>query len=236
MVSISGTSIRHFFFDQDSWLWRPNRPLLYWLTTVVLAVAVGVTVWHILDITPNYEVTYAPGTGKVESVIANEGHVYTVANGSLLVPDLQDKMPEGVRFEGGLPVYVAVDRSTFTQKVLSRLLNVPMDLLILAAIWLFRRVALTAAGTDSAPANPFVWGNVRRLRVIAALAIVAPLIDMGAGIARLELVIPRLKEFSVLHWDLSAFLLPFGIGLVLAVLAEVFAVGIRLREDVEGLV
>ena len=233
---VSRTSIRHFLFSQDSWLWQPNRSLLYWITTVVFALAVGVTAWHILGLDLNYTVTYDASAGKVSNVASHRGQLYTSANGSLMVPDLQDRMPAGVRFEGSLPVYVSVDRPTLGSKVLSRLLAVPMDLLILAVIWLFRRVALTAVGTPEAPANPFVWANVRRLRIIAGLAVVAPLVDAWSNVALLELVRPTLKEFSMLGWDMTSFLLPAGIGLVLAVLAEVFATGIRLREDVEGLV
>jgi DUF2975 family protein len=233
---VGGASIKHFLFSPDSWLWQPNRSLLYWITTAVLALAIGVTVWHILDVDLAYTVSYEASTGKVTNVASHTGQLYTLANGSLMVPDLQEKMPAGVRFEGSLPVYVAVDRSTFASKVLIRLLAVPMDLLILALIWLFRRVALTAVGTPKAPANPFVWTNVRRLRIIAALVVVAPVIDSWSHIALLELVRPTLQEFSMLGWDVTSFLLPAGIGLVLAVLAEVFAAGIRLREDVEGLV
>jgi Protein of unknown function (DUF2975) len=233
---IRGASLKHFFFSSDSWLWRPNRPLLYWITTTVFLLAIGGTVWDILEIDFQYSWKYSLPGGYFESSSSPTDGVYIHANGARMVRDLQSKMPVGVQLEGSLPVFVNVDRSTVASKVLSRLTVVPMDLLILAIIWLFRRLALTAIGTREAPANPFIWGNVRRLRIIATLVMALPVIDAWSGLARTELVSGTLKEFTMYSWYLPNFLFPFGLGLMLAVLAEVFAAGIRLREDVEGLV
>jgi len=52
----------------------------------------------------------------------------------------------------------------------------------------------------------------------------------------MELVSGTLHEFSMFSWDATGMFVAFGMGFALAVLAEVFAAGIRLREDVEGLV
>ena len=233
---INWASIRHFLFSQDSWLWRPNRPLLYWITTVVLVLSVAQVAWDILDINLRYSFSYSSRSEKFKTNISSDSRVYTLANADLMTPDLQEKMPPGVRVYGSLPVYVDVDRSTFRSKLLTRLAAVPMDLLFLAIVWLFRRVALTAVGTREAPANPFVWANVRRMRIIAALFLLAPVIEMWSGIAEWEMVSWTLKEFSMYTWDLSGTSLWFSTAFVLAVIAEVFAAGIRLQEDVEGLV
>ena len=232
---ITRASIRHFFFSEDSWLWRPNRSLLYWITTAVLCLAVVQTVWDVLDV--KYLTWYLGYNTKSDGFSGDLGHeraLYTVANADLMVPDLQEKMPPGVRVYGNLPVWVDVDRSTIEYKVLSRLSTVPLDLMVLVAVWLFRRIALSSVGTRETPANPFVWANVRRLRIIATLIILYPAIKVWTDIAQLELVSGTLQEFSMLVFETSGISIAFGV--VLAIIAEVFAAGIRLREDVEGLV
>ncbi|HET9943314.1 MAG TPA: DUF2975 domain-containing protein [Terriglobia bacterium] len=231
-------SIRHFLFSQDSWLWRPNRRLLYWITTVALICSVGQVIWDLADINLQYRFgfKYSATSKEWTGGIVDVPQIYTVANADLMTPGLQDKMPAGVRVYGSLPVYVDVDRSTLGNKILSRLSAVPVDLLILAIVWLFRRVALTAVGTHGAPGNPFIWANVRRLRIIAALLVLWPVVGTWSSVAELTLVSQTLNEFSMLEWDTNGLALGFGMGFVLAVLAEVFAAGIRLQEEVEGLV
>jgi len=231
-------SIRHFLFSEDSWLWQPNRPLLYWITTAVFMFAIAATVCDVLDIHPKYWFRFEVSKEKrqFQSNFLNEDRVYTLANGSLMVPDLQDKMPAGVHVEGSLPVYVTVDRSTFKSKALTRLSALPLDVLIVVIIWLFRRLALSAVGTPGTPGNPFVWSNVRRLRIIAVLIAMAPVVQAYSSVAEMELVSGALNEFSMLTWDATGMFVAFGISFALAALAEVFAAGIRLREDVEGLV
>jgi len=231
-------SIQHFLFSEDSWFWQPNRPLLYWITTAVFIFAIVATICDALDINPRFWFRLEAGsqTRKFEHTLTNERRVYTFANADLMVPDLQEKMPSGVRAEGSLPVYVTVDRSTLGSKILTRLSALPLDVLLLSVIWLCRRVALSAIGTPEVPGNPFVWANVRRLRIIATLIMVAPVVEMWSGVAEMELVSRTLNEFSMFSWDASWMFPAFGIGLMLFVLAEVFAAGIRLREDVEGLV
>jgi hypothetical protein len=197
----------------------------------------AVTLWDILQIDFEYSTSYTVPASNLEISWATSGDYYTLANGVRMVPDVQSKMPAGVTFAGTLPVYVAVDRSTLSSQVLRRLTSVPLDLLILAVIWLFRQVALTAIGTPESPANPFIWQNVRRLRVVAALVAAVPLIDFYSSIAEVELVSKTLQAFTLLSWEFpDSFLVSSGLALMLAVLAEVFASGIRLREDVEGLV
>jgi hypothetical protein len=235
---INAASIRHFLFSQDSWLWRPNRRLLYWITTVALVCSIGQVIWDLadLDLVFRFGFKYSAASKEWTGDVVNVPQIYTVANADLMTPDLQDKMPPGVRVYGSLPVYVDVDRSTFGNKILSRLSAVPVDLMILAMVWLFRRVALTAVGSQGAPGNPFVWANVRRLRIIATLVALVPVVDTWSRIAELTLVTQTLHEFSMLEWDSNGLALGFAMAFVLAVLAEVFAAGIRLQEDVEGLV
>jgi len=220
----------------NAWLWRPNRAFLYWLTTIILVFAVAVTVMDILDLNVHYSVTYMAKTGKVESAFSGDSRVYGLADVARVAPDLKDDLPPGLSPEGSLPVTVAVDRSTLASRVLSRLSSVPVDMVFVVVIWLLRGLALTAVGTPGSPANPFVWVNVRRLRAIGLIIMLSPVVDTWSSIAYFELGWQTLKENGIYTWDVSTMFLKFGIGVVFLIIAEVFASGIRLREDVEGLV
>ena len=85
--------------------------------------------------------------------------------------------------------------------------------------------------------DPFEPGNVRRLRAIGLLLLVAwPVLTVAQGVADGFV----LDAADIPGLPLSAeFTLPVGVmaaGMVLGLLAEAFASGSRLREDVEGLV
>ena len=88
-------SIRHFLFTQDSWLWRPNRRLLYWITTAVFVCAIAATVFDTLDLHPRYWARFQVSKEKreFESSFSNESRVYTVANGSLMQGNLRNLPP-----------------------------------------------------------------------------------------------------------------------------------------------
>jgi hypothetical protein len=193
---------------------------------------------NLLDIQLRYAVNYVVRDSKIESTVSTKPVAHGRVDTDRVAPDLKDKMPAGVHVGGSLPVTVEVDRSTLASKILSRLSAVPMDIIYVVIVWLLRRmVLLSAAGTPESPANPFVWANVRRLRVIAALMLIMPVIDSWSHIAQWELVSRSLPSgMSVLSWDASDIFLELGVGMLLLLLAEVFASGIRLREDVEGLV
>lgn len=99
-----------------------------------------------------------------------------------------------------------------------------------AAVVLWRLVVTTQQG------RPFDRRAVRRLRVLGVLvlvyAVVATFADPFVLLAVLWSVQAPLVAFTL---DLSG-LLPLVLALVLLVLAESFRVGLRLRDDVEGLV
>ncbi len=84
--------------------------------------------------------------------------------------------------------------------------------------------------------DPFTLANVRRLRAVAVL-VGAGGIVVGAGADMLEAWM--LDHSAARLWTAIEVGLPLNavvVGVLIAVLAEVWAHGVRLREDVEGLV
>ena len=83
--------------------------------------------------------------------------------------------------------------------------------------------------------DPFVPENVRRLRAIGWLIAVSPILLVIAQIARSELVArSTVADLAVVSMTIAV--LPVLIGALLLVLAQVFAAGVRLRQDTDGLV
>jgi hypothetical protein len=162
---------------------------------------------------------------------------YTSIDVNAVVPDLDKKLPPGVRPYGDLPVTVEVDNSAVRTRVLRFLSSVPMNLLILAVIWLLRRVALTTVSPGLASPDPFIKANVRRLRIMATLILITPIVSFWSQVAVWELVDSSLPgKILWMSYDASGLPLQMGTAFLLFILAEVFAAGVRLREDVEGLV
>ena len=103
-------------------------------------------------------------------------------------------------------------------------------------VWLLRRIVLSTIGSAGLRnGDPFVKANVRRLQLIGTFLMLMPLVSVGCQIAAAELVLDSaVKDSAILPFDVNFVWLWMG-GLVL-ILSEVFAAGVRLREDVEGLV
>lgn len=108
----------------------------------------------------------------------------------------------------------------------------------LLAVLIAVAVAGLLLGTvrDLGAGDPFTQDSVRRLRALALIVIVGGLLVQGVGeVARNELVssVSGLEDLPITgvlsFWPLAA-------GLLIAFLSEVFARGVALREDVEGLV
>ncbi len=93
-----------------------------------------------------------------------------------------------------------------------------------------RRIVRSVAAGD-----PFVEENVRRLRIIGWLVALSPLLLVIAQISRSELV-ARSAAGSLALPHITIAFVPILIGGLLLVLAQVFAEGVRLRQDTEGLV
>ncbi|MFK5584625.1 DUF2975 domain-containing protein [Serinicoccus sp. LYQ131] len=111
------------------------------------------------------------------------------------------------------------------------LLLLPTLLMLAAIVW--GAVLLARLLGDLGRGEPFGRSNTARLRIVAVLLIVVPLVvSLLEGIARAEILAAR---------DAPQFMFTFTpawvvAGLLVAALAQAFATGTRLTADVDGLV
>ena len=114
------------------------------------------------------------------------------------------------------------------------LILLPMVLVVAATIW--GAVLLSHFLDDLGRGEPFVRANVTRMRIIGLLLIVVPLVgDVLYGIARTVALEAAGADAATVF---SVNITPAWVvaGLLVAAVAEAFASGIRLREDLDGLV
>jgi hypothetical protein len=156
----------------------------------------------------------------------------------VVAPGFREKLPKNVELGSpALSAAVKNEHPDLTAKILSRLATVPSALILVAIVWLLRNIVLTTIGTETSDGDPFIKPNVRRLRTISVLLLVMPVIDTWSQIAEVEWLSRALpKGVPYLGIDLSSMPIFFGVGVLVLVLSEVFKIGVRLREDVEGLV
>jgi hypothetical protein len=151
-----------------------------------------------------------------------------------LSPDLVHPLPRGVRMSEWPKVTAEVNNPTTKQMFLRSALDFGPLLLSIAGLWLLRSFMRSVVAGD-----PFGAANVQRLRRLGLLLVA------GAPAVALLNYSLRLAFYNDLpphpFGDLAApgFAVPgtalLG-GLGAYILAEVFAHGLRLREDVEGTV
>ena len=85
--------------------------------------------------------------------------------------------------------------------------------------------------------DPFAPGHVRRLRTLAFVLIIGPLVAMFAQIAGDGAIVGQLDLGGLAPGvSLSIPWLPLVVGLCIGLVAEGFKVGARLRDDVDGLI
>lgn len=139
-------------------------------------------------------------------------------------------VPHGVRLEnpGIADVPVHIEDASTKQEMVALARDLLPVVLIAIGLWTIRRILRSVRDAD-----PFIEANVRRLRLIAVLLMFVPFV---VGIRHyldnaLAASVPRLT-----NWPNGEGLSLNGpaAGLIVLVLAEVFAHGVRLREDVEG--
>ena len=139
-------------------------------------------------------------------------------------------LPPGIRLSHDPTVTVSVKDPTATQLLLSTGTAVGPFLLLAVALWLLRGLARSVKKGD-----PFGHANVQRLRRLGFLLVVAaPVVELVNWALRSWLTNTLPAPLSV---STSGFNFPFVellAGLGAFVLAEVFAYGTRLREDVEA--
>lgn len=110
----------------------------------------------------------------------------------------------------------------------------PSALLLLLAVVVAR--LLLGVVRSLRTGDPFTAANARRLTTLGILLIVSgTFVPVFQGIA-FEAVLDPLLPDGPRTWTLELQLWPVLAGILIGFLAEVFARGARLREDVEGLV
>jgi hypothetical protein len=143
-------------------------------------------------------------------------------------------LPQGVLLTHDPKVTLEVKDPSAAQLLLSDGMWVGPFVLLAAGLWLLRSLARSVRERD-----PFGPANVRRLRLLGFLLVVgAPVMEVVNYALRLSLAntLPP-GEFGDVGFPGFSFPFPLLLaGLGAFILAEVFAQGARLREDVEGTV
>jgi Protein of unknown function (DUF2975) len=145
-------------------------------------------------------------------------------------------LPPAFGEAGSIRANVDLQQPNVTQRLLATLPAITWWALGFAAVWLVRRVVRSAAHGD-----PFRASNVLRLRWLGAIFLLGyPVAAVVDAVATRGLFSPGVWTTGPLPADgISA---PFHLvswpallaGVSLLALAEVFAYGIRLREDVDA--
>lgn len=141
-------------------------------------------------------------------------------------------LPTGLRHDGWVATTVQVQDPTGAQEALAAAIDVTQLALFIAVLWLLRGIARSVKKGD-----PFGPGNVRRLRGIGGLLVIgAPIVELINTGLRTELF-DRLSASQSAGLGTAGYTIPGAFlvaGLGAFMLAEVFAHGLRLREDSEG--
>lgn len=149
-----------------------------------------------------------------------------------LSPDDLGPLPEGLRLNGWPDVHVEIHDPTTKQMLLRSATDFGPLALFIAGLWLLRGFMRSVREGD-----PFGVANVRRLRGLGFLLVVgAPLVELINYLVR-QALFNEVPAFPSVDLGSAGYALPAGAmigGLGAFILAEVFAYGVRLREDVEG--
>ena len=150
-----------------------------------------------------------------------------------MLSDVSVPQLDAAGVDHGLAVYeVRLDDPTTGQRLLAMSPGLLSAVLLLVGCWLVVRVM-----RDISAGDPFQPRNVTRLRVVAAILLIgAPVVfflDLpvsGALLASMDLGGLEPAAYLSIPWP------AFVAGMVVALFAEAFRAGSRLRDDVDGLV
>jgi hypothetical protein len=147
----------------------------------------------------------------------------------VVAPEALTSLPANVQPTNNIPVTVTIDHASPSQLFLRLAITLLPGLLLVALLWQLWGLLRSARQGD-----PFTTANVWRLRRFGWLLLLGwPLV------AYLTMALKEFLAMSLPANDTEGlFAPPIGgallFGLAVLVLAEVFAHGLRLREDVEG--
>jgi Protein of unknown function (DUF2975) len=195
----------------------PSRAVTagYRIASVLLAIAVGFGVLWVASIT----LDIVQGGDTVQVPVQ-------------LSPEDVGPLPEGIHVAGWPDLTVEVADPTTKQTLLQDALAIGPGLLVIAGLWLLRGFLRSVLAGD-----PFGARNVQRLRNLGLLlAAGTPLVALVDTALR-NALFDELPPYPSLDLGSAGFSLPLGAlvgGLGAFILAEVFAYGGRLREDVEA--
>jgi hypothetical protein len=219
---------------------RWDRRLWKIAMDVALFIALVATVLRFVNFSYNIDWRYSKDGWRLEQYSVDFGmpaQIEVHFNPETLESNVGEKLPKGVTVNT-ITAYAPLVSPGWKDAILLRVGIVPTTLLTLFIVWMLRKIVLTTVGSDTSEGNPFIRPNVRRLRWIALAIVLIPFVR-------------HVSETALYHWSgfamkgfeyMGAYYppifhpMPIGVGLLIFAMAEVFSTGIRLREDVEGLV
>lgn len=141
-------------------------------------------------------------------------------------------LPRGLRLDAWPRVTVLIPDPTTEQMLLRSATDLGPVALLIAGLWILRRFMRAVLAGD-----PFGGANVRRLRAIGFLLVVgAPIVMIVNHLLRVALF-DNFPPYPSVNLGIEGISIPGNYllgGLGVFILAEVFAYGLRLREDVEA--
>ena len=156
---------------------------------------------------------------------------HSITQDRFVAPEALTSLPANIKPTDNIPVTVTIDHASPTQLFLRLAMTLLPGLLIVALLWQLWGLLRSARQGD-----PFTGANVWRLRQFGWLLLL--------GWPLVAYLTMALKELLAATWTSPTdqteglFAPPIGgaliFGLAVLALAEVFAHGLRLREDVEG--
>jgi hypothetical protein len=181
------------------------------LSTLLLVLSIGFGVFLLVGAVAGF----GPNGGAVA--------IHTEVDGERIVD-----LPRGAMRPDHVDVTVRVGDASRAQLRWAAARDLAPGAVVVAAIWLLRGLLKSVRGGD-----PFTETNVRRLRALALVVLIGVPLATYVG----SIFAGALATSAGLNGPGTQLTLPgnaFLGGLATFVLAEVFAAGVRLRDDLEG--
>ncbi|MEX2553351.1 MAG: DUF2975 domain-containing protein [Actinomycetota bacterium] len=140
------------------------------------------------------------------------------------------ELPSGLEAAQPIPVIVNVQDPSALQLTLSTIVELIPWIIGIWALLILRAIVGSIKNGD-----PFGNANVGRLRKLGMILLAFPLVAMLLSFL-VGGILDSTPNAGLLNNSFSLDLAPVAAGLGVLVLAEVFAHGVRLREDIEGTV